>query len=191
MFAKCTSLHLVERRTRSNCAQRRHGTSTPEVRMNSRGRGRSRAKPHARRGIGRPACRRCAARRRRRSNQYIRLPTTTATRLPERGVHVRHASAARQTRKVAEAAAASGHGGVPLAAMAAGRDVPASEAGGSSTRGLDQLPVADKPQAATVSPGAGDQSIRPRTSTPDQVTVGRGNKTREKDFIHTSWELKE
>jgi len=31
---------------------------------------------------------------------------------------------------------------------------------------LDQLPVADKPQAATVSPGAGDQSIRPRTSTP-------------------------
>jgi len=56
---------------------------------------------------------------------------------------------------------------------------------------LDQLPVADKPQAATVSPGAGDQSIRPRTSTPDQVTVGRGNKTREKDFIHTSWELKE
>ena len=135
MFAKCTSLHLVERRTRSNCAQRRHGTSTPEVRMNSRGRGRSRAKPHARRGIGRPACRRCAARRRRRSNQYIQLPTTTATRLPERGVHVRHASAAGQTRKVAEAAAASGHGGVPLAAMAAGRDVPASEAGGSSTRG--------------------------------------------------------
>jgi len=106
---------------------------------------------------------------------------------------VRHASAAGQTRKVAEAAAASGHGGVPLAAMAAGRDVPASEAGGrrqQHTR-LDQLPVADKPQAATVSPGAGDQSIRPRTSTPDQVTVGRGNKTREKDFIHTSWELKE
>ena len=149
MFAKCTSLHLVERRTRSNCAQRRHGTSTPEVRMNSRGRGRSRAKPHARRGIGRPACRRCAARRRRRSNQYIRLPTTPATRLPERGVHVRHASAAGQTRKVAEAAAASGHGGVPLAAMAAGRDVPASEAGGRRQQHTRFGPVAGRGQAAS------------------------------------------
>ena len=69
--------------------------------------------------------------------------------LPGRGVHVRHASAAGQTRKVAEAAAASGHGGVPLAAMAAGRDVPASEAGGRRQQHTRFGPVAGRGQAAS------------------------------------------
>ena len=50
-------------------------------------------------------------------------------------------------------------------------------------------PVAAGGQAATVSPGAGEAKVSVHVRRPP-ITVGRGNKTREKDFIRTSWELK-
>jgi hypothetical protein len=141
-------------RTRSNCATTtrhvdaggsyeqappRPGAGTCAGRAKySRGRGRPRRRlpraRHARRGTS-TACRRCVARGRRRSNQYIRLPTTTTGAGRPRAPRLGGARRRPGRRKVAEAAAASGHGGVPLAAKAGGACQPARQEAAASTRG--------------------------------------------------------
>ena len=153
--------------------------------MNSRGRGRSRAKPHARRGIGRPACRRCAARRRRRSNQYIRLPTTTTYRggastcaTPRRpGKRAR----SRRPPRLADT-----EGSLSPRWQQAGTCQPARQEAAAHAVG----PVAGRGQAASGNRLAGRRRPKyPSTYVDPRSPSGVATKP-EKEILFTSWELK-
>ena len=102
--------------------------------------------------------------------------------LPGRGVHVRHASAAGQTQGRGGRAAASGHGGSPSRREGGTcQPQPARlQEERSSTRGWTSCRWLT---CGNCLAGHRRAKVSVHVRRPP-VTVGRGNKTRERDFIH-------